>query len=136
MAQRVYATEADYIAFAEEPSELDPAVLLKRLRSASEEVDSLTLFSRYALDDDGFPTDADVSDAFTAATCAIVEYQAVDNDPTGAEANAGAVKIGSVSLGTTSSRESTADPTEQRIGPKASRILRNAGLISPVIRHL
>jgi hypothetical protein len=135
MAQRLYATVIDYANYAEEPSDLDAAALTKRLRSASSEVDGLTRLSRYDVDDDGFATDTDISDAFTEATCAIVEYQEPGNDPTGAESNQGAVKIGSVSLGTTSSREEGGDKLVQRIGPKAALILRNAGLITSTVNH-
>ena len=135
MAQRLYATVTDYANFAEEPSELEAAVLTKRLRSASSEVDGLTRMARYDVDDDGFPSNGDISDAFMEATCAIVEYQEVGNDPTGGESNQGAISIGSVTLGTTSSREASGDKTEQRIGPKAALILRNAGLISSAVYH-
>lgn len=138
MPQRVYATAADYARIAEEAWDGDEPSLMKRLRSASIEVEKLTRLSRYEVDDDGYPTDADASDAFTEATVEIAAYWVETDDPTGAEANAGAVKIGSVSLGTTSSSTdglSAAEKLQRRIGSRAIDILTNAGLISAVVAH-
>lgn len=138
MVMRVYATEADYTAVAEEAWDGDADTLLKRLRAASVEVEKLTRRSRYTTDDDGFPTDADIADAFTEATCAIAEYWTITDDPTGAEANAGAVKIGSVSLGTTSSNNDNLterQKLERRIGTTAIDILTNVGLIQAAVTH-
>lgn len=136
MSQLVYAAAGDYEDLAEEPFENpgeNDARLNKRLRAASIEVQKLTRLAVYDVDEDGYPTDPDVADAFTEATCAIVEYWEETDDPTGSEANAGAVKIGSVSLGTTSSRESDDNgKTARRIGTRAGDILRNAGLSADV----
>lgn len=138
MAARTYATAADYARIAEEDWDGDAPTLLKRLRSASIEVEKLTRLSRYDVDDDGYPTDTDVSEAFTEATVAIAEYWSISDDPTGADANAGAVKIGSVSLGTTSSSQdglSAAEKLSRRIGTRAIDILTNAGLITSAVAH-
>jgi len=138
MAQRTYATEVDYTATAEEAFVGDSAKLLKRLRSASIEVEKLTRLAWYAVDVDGYPTDGDVSAAFTEATVAIVEHWEITDDPTGAEALQGAVKIGSVSLGTTSSAASSTsaiDKLAARIGERAIDILTNAGLRSSAVNH-
>ncbi|TFC92044.1 MULTISPECIES: hypothetical protein [Cryobacterium] len=138
MAQRVYATAINYAAVAEDPFEGDAGKLGKRLRSASIEVEKLTRLAVYTTDVDGYPTDADVSDAFTEATCAIVEHWEITDDPTGAESQQGAVKIGSVSLGTTSSsaaNESVLEKLTKRIGEKAVDILTNAGIRSSLINH-
>jgi len=138
MAQRVYATAIDYAALAEEPADVELPVLNKRLRAASSEVDGLTRLSRYDVDEDNFPTDATISDAFKEATCAIVEFWEETGDVRGADAAQGAVKIGSVSLGTTSSTQQGVSPREklvQRIGESAVTILTNAGLISATVYH-
>lgn len=138
MAQRVYALPADYEDFAEEPWDGEADTLLKRLRAASVEVEKLTRLSVYDTDEDGFPTDVDVSDAFTEATCSIVEYWGITDDPTGADASAGAVKIGSVSLGTTSANQDKATPRDRligRIGERAIDVLTNAGLMSAAVAH-
>lgn len=138
MAQRVYATPADYEDLAEELFEGDETKLGKRLRAASSEVDALTRLARYDVDDDDYPTDAKISDAFKEATCAITEFWEDTDDPRGAEARAGAVKIGSVSLGTTSSGQASESPRDKlvgRIGEAAVTILTNAGLISATVYH-
>ncbi|SFN66215.1 hypothetical protein [Mycetocola miduiensis] len=135
MAQRTFATPTDYARLAEDAFDGDDAKLQKRLRSASIEVESLTRLAGYVTDDDGYATDADLSDAFTEATCAIVEYWEETGAPTGAGAHEGAIKIGSVSLGTTSSRESDGDAQERRFGAKAINILRNAGLLTPLVSY-
>ncbi|MDR6867527.1 hypothetical protein J2Y69_002131 [Microbacterium resistens] len=139
MKLRTYATVSDYNEVAEEewPAE-DEGTLTKRLRAASVEVEKLTRRSWYETDADGFPTDPEVSDAFTEATCAIAEYWALTDDPTGADAVDGAVKIGSVSLGTTSSSAenlSAIEKLQRRIGSRAIDILTNAGLIQSAVSH-
>lgn len=138
---RTYATVADYNTMAEEtwPSS-DEATLLKRLRFASIEVERLTRRSRYDVDTDGYPTDPVISDAFTEATCAIAEFwsPAGTDDPMGVDIHAGAVKIGSVSLGTTSATQdglSAREKLERRIGTRAIDILTNAGLIQAAVSH-
>lgn len=135
MALRVYATPTDYAAHADEPFDGDDAKLLKRLRAASLEVESLTTRSIFATDADGYPTDVDEAEAFTEATCAIVEHWEITGDPTGAEAGQGAVKIGSVSLGTTSSAQSADEATTGRIGSRAITALTNAGLRTSTVWH-
>ncbi|PWC05406.1 hypothetical protein [Agromyces badenianii] len=138
MAQLVYATTAEYETLAEEPFDGTVGVLAKRLRSASIEVEKLTRRAVYETDEDGYPTDPDIEDAFTEATCAIVEYWEETDDPTGADAAEGAVKIGSVSLGTTSSSADTSSPLDRlqrRIGTRAYDILTNAGLIPSAVAH-
>ena len=139
MTMRVYATIGDYNEVAEEAwPDNDEQALTKRLRAASVEVEKLTRRARYDTDEDGFPTDPDISDAFTEATCAIAEYWSVTDDPTGAEAIVGAVKIGSVSLGTTSSSQDGLSPAEKltrRIGTRAIDVLTTAGLIASATAH-
>lgn len=138
MATRTYATAQDYSKYAEEDWDGDEGLLLKRLRSASIEVEKLTRGSIYDVDDDGYPEDADAAEAFAEATCAIVEHWQLTDDPYGVEAAAGAVKIGSVSLGTTSSSTDNLSAREklaQRIGSRALDILSNAGLIGAAVAH-
>lgn len=138
MPLRVYATPSDYTKFAEDDWDGDPEKLEKRLRSASIEVEKLTRLSVFDTDDDGYPTDADDTEAFAEATCAIVEHWGITDDPTGAEATAGAVKIGSVSLGTTSANQDNAtarDRLTRRIGERAIDVLTNAGLIGSAVAH-
>ncbi|UAJ80155.1 hypothetical protein IT072_03660 [Leifsonia sp. ZF2019] len=136
MAQRVYATAADYTAYAEEPFDGDDAKLVKRLRRASGVIDGLTRFARYDLDEDGFPTDPDVSKAFTEATCAQVEYWETTDDPTGAESTMGPVRIGSVSLGGSGvggSAQNHNSASDSRVSPEAYEILANEGLVAQIV---
>lgn len=133
-----YATPAQYVAFAEEPFEGGTVKLQKRLRSASVEVAALTRGAVYAADASGLPIDGLISDAFADATCAIVEHWEATDDPFDVEANAGAVKIGSVSLGTTSSSSdglSAREKLARRIGQRAMTILSNAGLVGAAVAH-
>ncbi|WP_157813966.1 hypothetical protein [Microbacterium sp. BR1] len=135
---RIYATPGDYDTFAEEPFEGTATLLTKRLRAASIEVEKITRRAWYDTDTDGYPTDTDISAAFTEATCAIVEYWVETDDPMGVETLEGAVKIGSVSLGTTSSSATVLSEGEKlarRIGSRALDILANAGLINSAVSH-
>lgn len=140
MTQRVYATADQYTQAAEVAWEGDTPTLDKRLRAASIEVEKLTRRAVYDTDEDGYPTDSAVTDAFTEATCAIVEYWSPEgtDDPMGVAEYEGAVKIGSVSLGTTSSSPEALTPLEKlarRIGSRAIDILTNAGLIGSAVSH-
>jgi hypothetical protein len=138
MATRTYATAQDYTKYAEEDWDGDEGLLLKRLRSASIEVEKLTRASIYDVDPEGYPEDADTSEAFAEATCAIMEHWQLTDDPYGVEAAAGAVRIGSVSLGTTSSSAdgmSAREKLAQRIGSRVFDILANAGLITSATAH-
>ena len=98
MAPRVYATEADYLAFTdttEAPGKLD-----RLLRAASGVVDRLLVGVVYDLDPDTrLPTDDTVAEALRDAVCVIAETAAADGalEP-GATGEWGNVKIGNVSL--------------------------------------
>lgn len=134
---RKYATLTEYKAFAEQAPENDE-VVEKRLGTASFEVDGLTRTAAYATDAEGYPTDPLVVEAFKDATCAIIEHWEETGDPLGVSISEGAVKIGSVSLGTTSSSRETMTAEqirEQRIGARATTILKNAGLMGSAVAH-
>lgn len=138
MPSRVYAVPSDYSNLAEEAWSGSQDLLEKRLRSASIEVEKIVRLARYDVDDDGYPTDEDIAEAFTEATCAIVEHWQETDDPRGVEALQGAVKIGSVSLGTTSSSSDGLNARERlarRIGDKAIDILTNAALVTSAVAH-
>ncbi len=135
MAQRrLYATPAEFATWAggeyETPTEA-------RLRRASGVIDGLTRNAVYAVDEDGYPTDADVSDAFRDATCAQAAYWIVTEDPTGAVSQEGTFTIGSVSIGARGRTSGNGAPDEQqaRIAPEAVEVLRNAGLVTAITAH-
>lgn len=136
MARRVYATPSDYYDYigADDPGD-EAADLEAMLRRASAQVDGYLRGARYDVDEDGYPTDPDVDEAITDATCAQVEWWQQTGDVTGADANAGAVRILSVSLGSSSAATAQRTAAEARASSEAIDILRNAGLISAFIGH-
>ncbi|WP_437582728.1 hypothetical protein ACSAGD_10710 [Paramicrobacterium sp. CJ85] len=141
MAQRTYATPSDYFDFldGDVPDPIpDEKQLNAMLRRASTVIDGRLRLSVYDTDEDGYPTDADVSDALKEATCAQAAWFEETDDVTGADSQSGVVKIGSVSLGGSgvsggaSNNRSAAD---SRISPEAVEILRNAGLLTTAVSH-
>lgn len=140
--QRVYATASDYAEFTV-ATDLSDTAVVKLCRRASDVIDGLTRYARFDVDADGYPTDTDISRAFTRATCAQVEYwdpkdgdtTGHDVDISGARSNEGAVRIGSVTLGTTSSRESGTSRRDARVAPEAVEILQNAGIYTIAANH-
>lgn len=131
MAQRVYATTADYVAFVSNGTSTTDAIL----RRASSVIDGLTRLSRYDVDEDGMPTDPDIDQAFTDATCAQAAWFDDTDDVTGADSQAGPTKIGSVSFGgsgASGGATNTKNAATSRIAPEAVEILTNAGLSSNI----
>ncbi|QPZ39703.1 hypothetical protein [Paramicrobacterium chengjingii] len=141
MAQRTYATPSDYFDFLgdEIPDPFPEKKQLEAmLRRASIVIDGRLRLAVYNTDEDGYPTDADVSEALKDATCAQADWFENTDDLTGAESQQGVVKIGSVSLGgsgATGSASSTKSAADSRISPEAVEILRNAGLIGSAVNH-
>jgi len=149
MAQRVYALASDYYDFigGDDPNEnaegqpvAEPTSdkeLNARLRRASSVIDSHTRHDRYEVDDDGYPTNPEIADAFKEATCAQAQWFDETDDITGAASQEGTVSIGSVSMGARgrSSGGASADAAGSRIAPEAVEILRNVGLLSSVTAH-
>jgi len=139
MTQRVYATLADYEDFTDgdhEPASED--VTNATLRRASIVIDGLTRTSVYEVDEDGYPTDVDVAEAFKDATCAQMSYWDITDDVTGAESQMGPTRIGSVSFGgsgASGNAQNGKSPASSRVSPEAIEILRNAGLIRTAIAH-
>lgn len=155
MAQRVYATASDYYDFigedqpmttpgepeegqeAEEPTAVVEKDLNAKLRRASGVIDGLTRRARFEVDEDGYPADSDVADAFKEATCAQVAWWDDTDDVTGAGSQDGTFSIGSVTIGARgrSTGNGAPDAGESRIAPEAISILHNAGLISALTAH-
>jgi len=133
MAQRVYATTTDYTTFTDGDTTTDAL-----LRRASVVVEGLTRLAVYDVDVDGMPTDPDIDQAFTDATCAQVAYWADTDDVTGAESQAGPTKIGSVSFGgsgASGGATNTKSAAASRLAPEAAEILANAGLLLSAVSH-
>lgn len=128
-----YATPPQYVAFTGGGSTSD--ALLKR---ASATIRRLTLTASYDVDEAGLPTDPAVKQAFADATCAQVAWWDDTDDVTGAESQAGPVKIGSVSLGGSGvggGASNTRNAATARYAPEAIDILRVAGLLSGIVAH-
>lgn len=143
MAMRVYATASDYRDFIGDPEpeeETEPVadpVLNALLRRASIRIDSYTRTSRYNTDTDGYPTDADIAEAFKWATCAQAVFFTETEDITGADSISGLTKIGSVQLGGSGADANGPKTAEAaRLAPEAVEILRNAGLLSASISYV
>lgn len=149
MAQRVYATASDYYDFigddqpmttppqGEQPQPVTEKSLNATLRRASSVIDSHTRHDVYDVDEDGYPTDQRIADAFKEATCAQAQWFDETDDITGAVSQEGTVSIGSVSMGARgrSSGGASADAAGSRIAPEAVEILRNVGLLSTASAH-
>lgn len=96
---RVYATEADYLAYTGTAEADAPANLTTLLRVASGVVDHLLRARLYDVDAAGLPTDADDIAAMQDATCAIArDADAIGALAAGATGEWGSVSIGNVSL--------------------------------------
>ncbi|MFI8200034.1 hypothetical protein ACIF6K_26520 [Streptomyces sp. NPDC085942] len=125
---RVYATPEQLADATGQPAPADAVRLLTR---ASEDVDDALRTAVYDTDATGMPTDPDVRDALTAATCAQVEYVAAQGgDDTGAAGQWDSVSIGPVSM---SGRKGGPVGSAVDIGPRALRTLTRAGLLPGVI---
>lgn len=148
MAQRIYAVAADYYDFigGDDPNEATPAPsepiiekdLDAKLRRASTVIDGLLRLAVYNSDDDGYPTDIEISEALQEATCAQAEWFDDTDDISGAESQAGPTRIGAVSFGgsgASGGASNTKNAATSRVAPEAVQILRNAGLLSSVISH-
>lgn len=129
MPPRVYATPEQLTAWTGQPPPPDADRLLMR---ASEDVDDALAAALYDVDrTTGMPTDPNVIQALTDATCAQVEHwQATGSDGTGADAMWDNVSIGGVSL--SGRRHASAGP-EVALAPRAYRALKRAGLLPGVI---
>ncbi len=109
-----------------------PADAGRLLARASEDVDAALLTAVYHTDKNGMPTNPKVEQALANATCAQVEYQlATGDDGTGAAGRWGSVSIGPVSLGDRRDSISAADDVD--LAPRASRALKQAGLLPGVV---
>lgn len=124
---RVYATLADLTSYAPAgvtvPADPEGTRLLT---SASQLVERATMTSVYDTDSTtGYPTNADVIEAFQRATCAQAVWWLETGDELGIAGQYDTVSIGSVSL----SRGTRTPPPGQRLAPQAETELRNGLLL-------
>lgn len=125
---RVYAVPSDLAA---PPWNLNlPAPEAQSLLArATPLIEGLTFTARYDIDDDGLPTNLDVSNAMRDAVCAQASWFDETGDPSGASARYNSLSLGSFSAsggGTGSGTNTTASAS--RYAPEAVQILHNAGL--------
>jgi hypothetical protein len=93
---RNYATQADYETYTGQTA---PADIVARLGRASRFLDSAVFrLCWYEVDEDGYPSNAVVRQAFADAACAQVQWWAETGDELGAAGQWSSVSIGSVSL--------------------------------------
>lgn len=118
-----YATAADLEAFIGEPPIAGAERLLQR---ASEMVDSALLNARYDVDASGNPTDATLLSFLMKATCAQVEWWAVQNDEFGGLAAFEEVQLGPARLRRSAGSSST--PQEPDLCARSKMYLRQAGV--------
>lgn len=124
---RIYATVDDFTDFLD-PDPV-PANASRMLREASREVEDMTLTAFYETDTNGYPTDAEVIEAFRDATCAQAEFARASGDSNSVGANQyHSVSIGSVQL--TRGYDPGGSVTPARWSRKAWQILKRAGLVA------
>lgn len=128
---RAYATAADLNDPPWNAQTEDAIEALTAIMRATPLLEDLTKTAVYAVDDDGYPTDPKVAEAFKDAACAQALYSLDTGDMTGAAARFNSLSLGSFSAsggGTGSATNTSA--AEDQYAPEAVRILANAGLIA------
>lgn len=131
---RVYATEADLIAYGAPPGVTLPtgAEATRKLTRASEHVDEMLLTAIYDTDTNGMPTKASVIQALENATCAqVVWWAGGGGDETGTQGKYKDIALGSLRL----SRGSSGAGEVERYAPDALRHLRLEGLLPGGVSH-
>ncbi|MFF7553569.1 hypothetical protein ACFZA9_11865 [Streptomyces olivaceus] len=120
---RTYATTTDLANYLREAPPLDAAGLLA---DASTMLETRVLaYCRYDVDDQGMPSDPDVSKAISRAVCAQVAWWDEVGDSTGAAGvGYGNVAIGSVNLGRSVTSVSGDDSAARQIAPQVADELR------------
>lgn len=129
-----YATAADYAEYKGLPRDhydadaTETARINAGLLNAQDDIDSVIYFARYDLDDETTAT------ALTRATCARFDYfESTGDTGDGAMQMFDSAGIGSVRLAQAGDSSGGQSRTEQLVGPRAARILANAGLLSGVV---
>lgn len=129
MAARVYATEAQLIAYGAPTGTVLPtgAEATRQLTRASERIDELLLTAVYATDINALPTDANILDAFQKAVCAQVLWWGETGDEFGVGELFNNVSIGRVSMSrATKSSGAGSGHASARYAPQAITHLRLA----------
>ncbi|MEV8431999.1 hypothetical protein ACWHLZ_28065 [Streptomyces chartreusis] len=130
---RTYATSADYEQFTGQtpPSDID-ATLGRASRFLESRVFRLCW---YEVDEDGYPSNAVVAQAFADAVCAQVQGWGETGDELGTAGRWGSVKIGSVALsGPGSSSGNPGSASGREVAEAALEVLRGPDLTPDLFR--
>ena len=133
MATRIYATSAEYEAYTGQtpPSDID-----QQLKDASRMlVAEVIRLCWYEVDEDGYPSNATVREAFSDAVCAQVQWWDEIGDSIGAAGVGwGTVKLGSAQMSRSVTATSGAASAAREVAPKAWDALRSDDLTPDVFR--
>ncbi|MFI7014388.1 hypothetical protein [Streptomyces sp. NPDC050164] len=130
---RIYATSAQYQTFTGQapPADID-ALLGKASRMLEASVFRLCW---YEADEDGYPSNALVRQAFADAVCAQVAWWDELGDSTGAAvAGWGSVKLGSASMSRPEGQTSSGASAAREIAPEVGDVLGSADLTPDIFR--
>lgn len=131
---RVYATEAELIAYGAPPGVTLPAdaEATRQLTRASERIDELLLTAIYNTDDDGMPTEAAVIEALQLATCAqVVGWASGEVSEVNTSGQFKDIALGTLKL----SRGNASGGQVPRYAEQAVTHLRLAGLVPGAVTH-
>lgn len=123
---RIYATSADYLAYT---GQTPPADIDARLARASRFLGS-TVFRLcwYEVDEDGYPSNTLVQEAFAAAVCAQVQWWDETGDELGAAGRYVSVKLGTLALSRASSSGGSVPESGREVAETALEALRSEDL--------
>ncbi|MGX1909002.1 hypothetical protein ACWIID_09085 [Streptomyces phaeochromogenes] len=126
---RNYATSADYQSYT---GQTPPADIEARLARASRFLDSNVFrLCWFEADEDGYPANAIVAEAFAAAVCAQVQWWAETGDELGAGGQWDSVKLGSLALSRGSSGSGSSS-SGREIAETAMEALRSPDLTKEI----
>jgi hypothetical protein len=130
---RIYATSAEYQTYT---GQTPPADIDQQLANASRMlVAEVVRLCWYEVDEDGYPSNSVVREAFRDAVCAQVEWWDEVGDSTGAAGVGwGTVKLGSAQLSRSVTATSGAASTAREVAPKAWDALRSDDLTPDIFR--
>ncbi|MER5213700.1 hypothetical protein ABT063_24790 [Streptomyces sp. NPDC002838] len=128
---RTYATSADYEAYT---GQTPPSDITARLARASRFMENRVFrLCWYEVDEDGYPTNTVVKQAFADAVSAQVQWWEETGDELGTAGRWGSVKIGSVSLSGPGSSSGNSGPVGGReVAETAMEALRSPDLTQDI----
>ena len=133
MASRIYATSAEYQTYT---GQTPPTDIDKLLRDASRMLTAEVFrLCWYEVDEDGYPSNTTVREAFRDAVCAQVSWWGELGDSSGAAAVGwGSVRLGSAQLSRSVTATSGSAAPAREVAPAAWDILRSDDLTPDLFR--